>query len=419
MRRVGAVVGSAMMRSAAAAAMVSAVLMAAMPLAGQAQAPRVKASDYLYLWTASADTTAPDFLAVVDARAASPTYGKLITTVPVPGRNNGPHHTEHALAGDGTLFANGFDSGKSFVFDLSKPAAPRVASSFGDVQGMMHPHSFLRLPNGHVLATFQMRHVGTAMRPGGLAELTTTGAVVRTASANAPGVDPRVRPYSAAIMPTIDRVFTTTTDMDGTDQINDVQLWRLSDLTLLKTFTLPNGPRGNEGALTAEPRLLPDGKSLLVSTFNCGLYLVKGLDTPSPTATLVSSFPQKAKTYCAIPVIAGHYYLVTVPALSAVVSLDISDPAHPREVSRLTLGKDDVPHWISMEPNQERLVVTGYAGMQHRVVVATFNAKTGALAMDTRFKDAGATVPGFFMDNKRWPHGGSAKAIPHGAVFSK
>jgi hypothetical protein len=171
--------------------------------------------------------------------------------------------------------------------------------------------------------------------------------------------------------------------------------------------------------LTAEPRLLPDGKSLLVSTFNCGLYLVKGLDTPSPTATLVSSFPQKAKTYCAIPVIAGHYYLVTVPALSAVVSLDISDPAHPREVSRLTLGKDDVPHWISMEPNQERLVVTGYAGMQHRVVVATFNAKTGALAMDTRFKDAGATVPGFFMDNKRWPHGGSAKAIPHGAVFSK
>lgn len=376
-------------------------------------------SKYLYLWTASADTTKPDFLAVVDVAPTSPTYGKLVTTVPVPGRNNGPHHTEHALANDGRLFANGFDGGKTFIFEVSKPAAPRIANQFGDVQGMMHPHSFLRLPNGNVLATFQMRHANGKMLPGGLAELTNTGAVVRTANANVPGVDPRVRPYSAQIMPAIDRVFTTTTDMDGTDQINDVQLWKLSDLSLLKTFTLPNGPRGNEGALTAEPRLLPDGKSLLVSTFNCGLYHVTGLDTPTPTAKLVASFPQKPKTYCAIPSIVGHYYVVTVPAYSAVVSLDISDPTHPKEVSRVSLGNDEVPHWLSVEPNHQRIVVTGYAGMQHRVVMLTFNEQTGQLALDTRFAEAGAKVPGFFMDNKTWPHGGSAKGIPHGAVFSR
>jgi hypothetical protein len=390
------------------------------PASGSASASMsAKSSDYLYLWTASADSTQPDFLAVVDARATSPRYGRLVTTVPVPGRSNYPHHTEHALFGDGTLFANGFGSGQSFVFDVSKPAAPRVATQVGDVRGMMHPHSFLRLPNGNVLATFQMRHAGATMLPGGLAELTNTGTVVRTANANAAGVDPRVRPYSAAILPAIDRIFTTTTDMDGTDEINDVQLWRLSDFSLLKTFKLPNGPRGNEGALTAEPRLLPDGKSLLVSTFNCGLYLVKGLETPSPTATLVSSFPQKPKTSCAIPVIAGHYYLVTVPAWSAVVSLDISNPMKPREVSRVTLGTNDVPHWISIEPNHQRVVITGYDAMEHRVVLATFNERTGALAIDTRFRDAGATTPGVRMDNKTWPHGGSAKGVPHGAVFSK
>lgn len=381
--------------------------------------PQAKPSDYLYLWTASADTAQPDFLAVVDVRPTGGRYGRVVSTVPVPGRNNGPHHTEHALAGDGTLFTNGFDRGQSFVFDLSKPAAPALVTQFGDVRGMMHPHSFVRLPNGNVLATFQMQHAGDAALPGGLAELTPKGAVVRTASAHAPGVDPRVRPYSAAVMPAIDRVFTTTTDMDGKDEINDVQLWRLSDLALLLTFKLPNGPRNNEGGLTAEPRLLADGKSLLVSTFNCGLYLVKGLDTASPTATLVSSFPQKAKTYCAIPVIVGHYYLVTVPAWNAVVSLDISDPASPREVSRLTLGKDDVPHWISIEPNHQRLVITGYAAMQHRVVLATFNERTGALAIDSRFGDAGTSTPGLRMDTKTWPHGGTAKGIPHGAVFSK
>ncbi|MBY0488817.1 MAG: selenium-binding family protein [Gemmatimonadaceae bacterium] len=389
------------------------------PVALRAQAKPAAPSRYLYLWTASADTTLPDFLAVVDVAPQSPTYGKLVTTVPVPGRANWPHHTEHELAADGRLFANGFDGGKTFIFDLKTPAAPSLFRTFGDVQGMMHPHSFLRLANGNVLATFQMRHANGKTLPGGLAELTNTGAVVRTANANGPGVDPRVRPYSAAIMPTIDRVFTTTTDMDGKDEINDVQLWKLSDLTLLKTFKLPNGPRGNEGALTAEPRLLPDGKSLLVSTFNCGLYHVSGLDTPNPTAKLVASFPQKPKTYCAIPSIVGHYYVVTVPAYSAVVSLDIRDPLHPKEVSRVAFGKDDVPHWLSVEPNHQRIVVTGYAGMQHRVMMLTFNEQTGQLALDTRFREPASGTPGFFMDNKTWPHGGSAKGIPHGAVFSR
>ena len=111
---------------------------------------------------------------------------------------------------------------------------------------------------------------------------------------------------------------------------------------------------------------MADGKTLLVSTFNCGLYLMDGLAGDTPSARLVASFPQKKGTYCAIPVIAGHYYLVTVPAWSAVVSLDISNPAAPREVSRVSLGADDVPHWIAISPDQRRVVMTGYQGMQHR-----------------------------------------------------
>lgn len=392
-------------------------------IAGDAAAQRVRPSEYLYAWTGSADTTQSDFLAVIDARAGSPTYGRLVTTVPVPGRNNSPHHTEHALADDRLLFANGFGSGRTFVFDLSLPQAPRIVAQFGEVNGMMHPHSFLRLPNGNVLATFQMQHAGQPAGartvPGGLAELTTQGRVVRSASANVKGVDARVRPYSAAILPAIDRVFTTTTDMSGSASINTVQLWRLRDLALLTTFDLPNGPRGNEGALTAEPRVLPDGKSLLVSTFNCGLYHVSQLDTPKPVARLVSSFPQKKGEYCAIPVIAGSYYLVTVPAWNAVVSLDISDPLTPREVSRVTLGKNDVPHWIALEPNSERVVLTGYAGMANTLHVLTFDARTGRLAMDTRFRERGASTPGFRFAGKTWPHGGRALGEPHGAVFSR
>jgi hypothetical protein len=118
-------------------------------------------------------------------------------------------------------------------------------------------------------------------------------------------------------------------------------------------------------------------------------------------------------------VIAGHYYLVTVPAWSAVVSLDISNPAAPREVSRATFAADDVPHWIAMSPDRRRVVVTGYQGMRYRVAIARFDPATGQLAVDTRFREDGAAEPGFRMDDKTWPHGGTAKGIPHGAVFSR
>ena len=375
---------------------------------------------YLYLWTASDDATQPDFLAVLDVTESGPRYGRLVTTLPVPGRANRPHHTEHEMPADGQLFANGFGSGQSFVFDLRNPVQPRIASQFGDIDGYSHPHSFLRLPNGNVLATFQMRHDTATVTAGGLVELTAAGARVRSGSANYPGADPALRVYSGAIVPAYDRVVTTTTDMDkDSDPSRYLQIWRLSDLSLLRTFSLTDGAVGGEGLLTAEPRLLDDGKTVLVSTFNCGLYLMEGLAGDTPSARLVSSFPRKAGTNCAIPVIAGHYYLVTVPAWSAVVSLDISDPAAPREVSRIALAADDVPHWIAISPDRRRVVVTGYEGMRHRVVIARFEPDNGELTIDERFREDGAAEPGFRMDNRTWPHGGAVRGIPHGAVFSR
>ena len=113
-------------------------------------------SDYLYAWTGSTDSTQPDFLAVFDVRPSSSSYGRLLTTLPVPGHRNRPHHTEYQMPADGRLFANGFATGQTFIFDIRDATHPKIADQFGDVAGMMHPHSFVRLPNGNVLATFQM-----------------------------------------------------------------------------------------------------------------------------------------------------------------------------------------------------------------------------------------------------------------------
>lgn len=401
-------------------AIFAAGMLAAAACSPRADAPVPAARDYLYAWTASADSTQPDFLAVIDVTEDSSQYGRLVTTLPVPGRANLPHHTEHEMPADGQLFANGFAAGQSFIFNLTDPLHPAIAAQFGDIEHYSHPHSFLRLPNGNVLATFQMKHEDNSVAPGGLVELTSAGKVVRSRSANATGLNPRTRVYSAGIVSALDRIVTTTTDMQGDSPASaQLQIWKLSDMSLLHTITLPHGPLGDEGQLTAEPRLLADGKTMLVSTFNCGLYLMDGIDSDTPSAKLVSSFPRKKGEYCAIPSIVGHYYLVTVPAWSAVVSLDISNPSVPKEVSRLSLGPNDVPHWISVSPDKKRVVITGYAGMENRIVMARFDSTTGAISLDERFRVAGDSIAGFSMTGITWPHGGTAKGMPHGAVFSR
>ena len=94
------------------------VLLACGPAPAQ---QRASAAEYLYLWTASADSAQPDFLAVLDVTEQPGRYGQLVTTLPVPGLQNRPHHTEHQMPADRQLFANGFDTGLTFVFDLKDP----------------------------------------------------------------------------------------------------------------------------------------------------------------------------------------------------------------------------------------------------------------------------------------------------------
>lgn len=387
---------------------------------GKPVPPPAGDSEYLYLWTASTDSTAPDFLAVLDVRPDTGRYGTVVASVPVGSAGNNPHHSEHELAVDQQLFVNGFGSGKSFIFDLREGPRPKLVGEFTGQDGYSHPHSFLRLPNGNVLATFQMRHDASGMAPGGLVEMTPAGAMVRSSSAVGAGVPRGLRPYSGAIVPALDRIVTSTTDMDEKNpyRANQVQIWRLSNLELLHTITLPPGPQGDEGDYTAEPRLLGDGRTVMVSTFNCALYLLDGIEGATPSGRLVATLPRSKGTYCAIPIVSGRYWITTVPAVPAVVSLDISDPTNPREVSRLTLSPEDVPHWIALEPNTRRLAITGYGKLATRVLLATFDSATGALALDPRFRAAGAVAPGLDLTGP-WPHGGTTPGSPHGAVFSR
>jgi hypothetical protein len=379
-------------------------------------APAREAGDYLFVWAADVGAKASDFLAVINSDPASPRYGEVIATAPTGVPNTFAHHSEHEMSAGGMLFANGFGAGRTFIFDLRDPRRPRVAGSFDGAGEYMHPHSFARTPTGTVLATYQMRGHAN-VEPGALVELSATGKVLRMSAAADPAVEPFIRPYSLAIVPALDRVVTTSADMHAKEVSRAVQLWRLSDLKLLKTIRLPKGPGGKENEDPAEARVLADGRTVVVSSFNCGMFLLDGLETEQPSARFIHALAGGGE--CALPVIAGRYWVAS-DTKAGLISLDMSDPARPVEVARLALPDGQQPHWISLAPDGERIVISGGKGaFETRVLLARIDRATGRIAIDPAFRDHGAPQAGVTFDRPIWPHGATGKALPHGAVFSR
>jgi len=203
---------------------------------------------------------------VIDADPASPKYGHLLTSVATGQKSNQAHHTEYEMPVSGMLFANDHNGNRTLIFDLRDPLKGRVSASFEGLGGFSMPHSFARLPNGHVLATFQFadRDWKMAMnaRSGGLVEIDDNGKAVRNTSNADPAYgNEGLLPYSLAVLPKIDRVLVTNSPM-GDDFLltsNTYQIFRLSDLKLLGTYRLDPGPNLSGHVSPEEPRVGPDG----------------------------------------------------------------------------------------------------------------------------------------------------------------
>jgi hypothetical protein len=385
---------------------------------------------YLFVWSGDQAKAGKDFVAVIDADPASPSYGRLVTSMATDQVGVMPHHTEYDMPAGGMLFANDFGAGRTFVLDLRDPLHPKVANTFGELDGYAYPHSFVRLPNGHVLASFQYRSGAMAMHgdmmdgamersgalDGGVVEIDDSGRAVRSAS-NADPAFPgaALQPYSLAILPQIDRFVLTNSPMnnDGLLRSTTAQLWRLSDLKLLKTFRLDPGEQLYAHLSPEEARVGPDG-AVYIQTLACGLQRVSGLAEDQPRAQLVYTFPG---SWCGVPTFVGHYLVESVPDIHGFIVLDMADAVHPREVSRLVISPDYSPHWTGVDRETGRIVVTsGREG--DRTYVLRLDPKTGALAIDTAFRDEDGQ-PGFSFASRKWPHGWTGAGKPHGAVFSR
>ena len=379
---------------------------------------------YLFVWTGDQAKAGKDFLAVFDGDPRSTGYGKLLTTVATDQVSVRIHHTEYVMPESGMLFANDHDANRTIIFDLRDPLQPKVAASFTDLAGFAKPHSFVRLPNGNVLASFQHvagagHHAGMAMPAGigggGLVEINDAGKAVRSSG----NVDPAfpnalMMPYSLAVLPEIDRVLSTNSSMHGEDIAGTtVQLWRLSDLKLLETAYLDVGAERFAHLNPEEARVGPDG-AVYVQTLSCGIERVTGLADGKLQSKLVHVFPG---TFCGVPTIVGHYLVQSVPALHGYVVLDIANGERPREVSRLVISETYDPHWTAWDARGQRLVVTsGQSG--DRMYLLKLDQANGALTIDEGFRGEDGK-PGFSFAPRTWPHGWTGEGKPHGAVFSR
>jgi hypothetical protein len=373
---------------------------------------------YMYAWAGDAAKKGNDFLAVIDADPASASYGKLITSVATDQQTMLAHHTEYWMPASGMLFANDHYAGRTFIFDLRDPIKPKVATSFTDMGGYMHPHSYLRLPNGNVLATFQHAHHApsgaTTGKTGGLVEIDDSGKVIRSASSADPAFsDALLTPYSLVVLPEIDRIVSTNSSMHLDDIFAGAtyQVWRLSDLKLLETAYFDVGQDRYAHISPEEPRLGPDG-SIYVQTLGCGIERITGLSSDAPRSQLVHTFPGN---WCGVPTIVGHFLIQSVPATHGLVVLDITYGAKPVEVARVKFSDTFEPHWTGWDPKTQRLAVTGN---ESRLYMLKLDERTGALTLDDAFRGADGKS-GFSFDQREWPHGWVGTGNPHGVVFSR
>ncbi len=139
--------------------------------------------DFVYVWTLGTIGVGDeqDKLVTIDTNPKSGTYGKVVHSLSVGGRNEA-HHS--GLSDDRKyLWAGGLDTNKIFVFDIhsdpSKPKVHKVITDFAEATGgLVGPHTFYALP-GRMMITALSNNADQGGRTG-LAEYNNAGEYVAT-----------------------------------------------------------------------------------------------------------------------------------------------------------------------------------------------------------------------------------------------
>src|SRR5437667_9327310 len=334
----------------------------------------------LFVWAGDQARTNPDFLAVVNFDEDSTDYGKVVTTVPLPGpgaTGNEPHHV--GLSRDGRVLACGgllsvlHAQKEVFFFDVSNPKAPRFISSADPPQSAI-TDEFYPLSDGGFLVTMMGGAEGHA--PGRVAEFTRDLQLVAEYPQDPPldGFNPHgisVRP-ELNLMVTSDFICPSTTlhvMPGGLELRGSVRVWDFKNRKILRTINIPN-PAG-----TIDVKLIPEDEKRRAFTAGMTddqLYLI---DTQKGNSTSVFDFSTIAKG--GWPQLMrmtkdGKRLFISMNMAGKIVMFDTSNPEKPKVLDVLDLGANSGPHYIALTSDEKRLVISDYflneddAGKVHR-----------------------------------------------------
>ena len=160
--------------------------------------------------------------------------------------------------------------------------------------------------------------------------------------------------------------------------------------------------------------MLGDGRTVLVTTVECRLYQVTGLEGVDPQLKMVH---QEAPRGCAMPVVIGDYWVQAHTADHRVFSLDIHDLDRVRQVSSVSFDERQRPHWLATDGARIVVVNEPAPTAERRMWMLSIDRATGTVALDRAFRDADSERPGLAFDRPAWPHGTTGSAVPHGTVF--
>jgi hypothetical protein len=400
--------------------------------------PATAASPYIFVFAGDKDEKDEDFFAVVDVRTNSPMLGRTVATLPIGMKASMPHHMEYWTPAPGhLLFANAHHHESTLLIDTSEPLRPRIARRMQPPAPLRFPHDFARLPDGKVLAGFLRSNGPSPLAEeklvpgghGGLAEYTSSGDLIRTASGGAKGLKLPVRVYAIVPMLDIDRIVTTSAPMMEDHSADVVQIWRYSDLKLLHTIEVPPGRRANGSPMPGAerypfgPRRMTDG-SVLMNSFGCAFSRLSGIASDRPKLENVYTIdtpepprPDATRGACSIPTVVGNHWIMPVGRIHSVVVLDVSNPAAPREVSRLETAADFNPHWSAKDPRSNRIIIGAELGGEQGMYMLLFDRRSGQLSFDTAFRSTTGKIGYIDLEAQRWQHGPSGPAWAHAALF--
>lgn len=364
----------------------------------------------LYIWAGDQARVKPDFLAVIDFDPDSPTYGKVLRTVPVPppgNVGNEPHHCH--LSADGRILACGgllsLLRGQNgiFFFDVSKPRRPKFLFSTSAPNSSI-ADDFLPLPRGGFLLTNMGSAAGGS--PGRVVEIDRRLRIVDEYPHSPPldGFNPH------GISARFDLNLLVTSDfIDPASTLNvvpgdpvlrgSIRVWDLAARKILRTVYLPTASGSMDVKLIPGD---PEGRAYTAGMFDGLVYLI---DTGNGTATAVFDC-ETIVPHIDTPVEGGMTQLLEMPEsgdrlifgsfqAGQIGMLDITDREHPVQAAIVNLGVNAGPHDIVLTEDNERLVVTDYFLDEddfgkihfegdHKVHV--INVSHDALELDTRFQ---------------------------------